>query len=107
MIGSGYLIGLLPGLFYPANHIKCRLRQIIMLPFDDLLEPFNGLCHRHIFTLCPCKSLGHMKWLRQKSLDSSGSGNGQFIIIREFIHPKNSDDILKVFIFLKNLLDLP
>ena len=54
----------------------------------------------------PGKCLGHMERLRQKTLDFSGPGNGYLVLIGEFLHSQNGDNILQFLIFLQYLLHL-
>ena len=45
-----------------------------------------------------------MEWLRQETLDLSGTVYGNFVFFRQFLHTKDSNDILQFCIFLKNFL---
>ena len=47
-----------------------------------------------------------MEWLGEKFLDLTCTINGNLIFIRQFFHTEDSDDILKIFVALKNFLYL-
>ena len=45
-----------------------------------------------------------MERLRQESLGTAGAGNNQFILVGEFVHTEDGDDVLQLVIFLQQLL---
>ena len=96
--------GLFHNLVYGA-HIEERGFRIRIHPaFDNGLKTTDGLLYRHIFARHACKVLSHMEWLGQETLDLPGPVYCQLIFLRQFLHAKDCDDILKFLVFLKHLL---
>ena len=46
-----------------------------------------------------------MHRLPHKSLQFPGTIYGEFVLMRKFLHPQNSNDVLEFFVFLEYLLD--
>ena len=75
-----------------------------MLSFQNLLKALNGLGKRHIAALHTSKLSCHKEWLRQESLHLTGSGHHQLILLGQFIHTQNGDDVLQFLVALQDLL---
>ena len=77
---------------------------MIVFPGKDFLKSGNGLFHGDQFTGVSGENLGDLERLGEESLDLSRSGHRQFILLAQFIHTQNGDNILKRLIILQNLL---
>ncbi|KAH3677854.1 hypothetical protein OGATHE_000508 [Ogataea polymorpha] len=102
---SSNLLGLGNDILNATNHVECVFRQVIVLTFQDSLEGSNGVLQSNQLTLNTSENLGDGKWLRQESLDLSGSFDSQLVLLRQFVHTQNSNDILQRLVSLQGLLD--
>ena len=78
--------------------------DVIQLAGEDPLEPGNGVFQLHIFPLAPGKLFSHEKRLGKIFLHFSRSRHRLFILIGEFFHTQNGDDVLEVFVALQKFL---
>ena len=87
-----------------TNIEESIFRILIHLTINDCLESTDGFFQRNIFTLDTCEVLSYMEWLGKELLDLSCTEYSTLILFRKLFHTKNSDDVLKFFIFLKDFL---
>src|SRR5947209_18218327 len=87
-----------------ALHVKGLLRNIVVLSFDDFLEAFHGVSDFHVTAWRSRELLGNVERLRQESLNLAGSAYGEFLVLAQFVHTQNCDDVLQVFVGLDSLL---
>ena len=63
----------------------------------------NRILYRNHHARDSCKLFRHGKRLRKIPLHLTGTIYGQLVLIRQLVHSKNRDDILKFLVPLKNL----
>mmetsp|Transcript_19812 Transcript_19812/g.50669 ORF Transcript_19812/g.50669 Transcript_19812/m.50669 type:complete len:478 (-) Transcript_19812:230-1663(-) len=76
-----------------------------MLAIENLGESRDGILERHELARETSEYLGHSEGLGKESLDLTGTSDSEFILLRKLIHTKDSNDILKILLILKHLLD--
>src|SRR5256885_7581094 len=91
--------------FNTTYHIESLLWQIIMFAVQDFFKSFNGIFCFYIFSWAAGKDFSYEKWLTQETLNFSCTCNQSFVFIRQFIHTKNCDNILEIFISLEYFLN--
>ena len=96
--------GLLEGLINRADHQKGTLGQIVALAVQNHLETAQCLFQRNILALQAGKLLRHVETLGHEILNLSGSVNRLLVIVAEFVHTHDRDDILQLSVSLQNLL---
>merc|ERR1711881_378445 len=52
------------------------------------------------------ESFSYCEWLREKTLDFTGTLYGEFFFSRQFSHTENGDDILEGFVILKDFFHI-
>ena len=52
----------------------------------------------------PGELLGHVEGLGEKPLDLAGARHGELVLVREFVHAEDGDDVLQVLVPLEHLL---
>ena len=77
-----------------------------MLPFNDLLKSLDGVFTRNIFSASSGKCFCNEERLRQKALDFSRAVDRKLVCFRKLFHPEDCNNILKLIIALKNLLNI-
>ena len=93
--------------FINSSLIKeMMLWNMITLSIKNHIHPFDCLLKFYILSCCPCKLLSYMEILRKESLNFSSSIYRQLILLRQFLHTKNRDNINQFLVPLKNLLHL-
>ena len=88
-----------------AGKQKCGFRNIVVLAFKDFVEAADGFGKRNVFSLKSGELLCNVERLRKESFNLSCAGNGKLLFLGKLIHTKNRDDVLKLFVLLKNLLN--
>ena len=73
-------------------HITCK----------DLLESLDGVFEGHQLALRPCEHLSHLEGLAQEALHLASAGHSQLVILRQFVHTQDSDDVLKGLVVLSH-----
>ena len=76
-----------------------------MLACKDFLEATDGFLQRNVTSWGASKLFSYEEWLRQESLNLSGTGNNNLVFVRKFFHTQNGDDILQFLIALQNSLN--
>ena len=75
-----------------------------MLPFDDLLEPADGVSDSHVLAVEAGELLGHEERLREKLLNLSRARHRELVLLGELIDAQNRDDVLQILVPLQDLL---
>lgn len=52
------------------------------------------------------EDLGHLEGLGQETLDLTGTGHSQFVLLRQLIHTQDGNDVLQGFVVLKEEMKL-
>src|SRR5262249_5176377 len=77
-----------------------------MFAFENFFETADRFRNRHILALIARENFCHVKRLAEKPLNFSRSLNSQLVLRAQFIHSKNSDDVLKIFVSLQYSLHI-
>ncbi len=67
-----------------------------MLPFKDFLKASDCVIDRDIFSRCARKCFCNKERLGQKTLYLSGPGYDEFVILGQFVHAQNGDDVAQL-----------
>ena len=67
-----------------------------MLAFENFLETADRLLTRHIHTRNVLEGFRHVHGLGKEFLNPAGTGHSLLVFGREFINPKDGNDVLKV-----------
>uniref|UniRef100_A0A1B0CLT7 Uncharacterized protein n=1 Tax=Lutzomyia longipalpis TaxID=7200 RepID=A0A1B0CLT7_LUTLO len=102
LLGETFCLGyhLLNG----ANHVECNLGQMIVFTNKDLAEALDGFLEGYQFSGMPSEDFGHLEWLGQETLDFPGTCHRELILLRQFIHTQDGNNILKGFVILEDFL---
>merc|ERR1719500_1825905 len=100
------LAGLAHDLCDIADHVERHLWDGVVLAAEDLSESRDGVGEGNISAGGTGKGLGDGEWLREESLDLSGSGDSELLFGTELTHTENGNDILERFVVLEDLLDV-
>ena len=65
-----------------------------MLAVNDLPEGANRVFHFDVLAIGAGELGGHKEGLAQESLDSSGPGHNDLILLGELVHSEDGDNIL-------------
>jgi len=103
---GGNLGGLRLDLLDISDHVEGDLRDGIELTSEDLGEAGDGVLEGDISAWGTSKGLGDGEWLREESLDLSGSLDGQLLLGAQLSHTENGNDILEGLVVLEDLLDI-
>ena len=97
---------LLHNLINGSDIEKCPFRILIHLTVDDRTESADSLLHRHILAGYTGEVLCHMEGLGQETLDLTGTIYGYLILIGQFLHTQDGDDVLQFLVLLQHCLHL-
>ena len=50
----------------------------------------------------PVNLLGHVERLREEPLDLAGAGDGQLVLVGQFVDAENGDDVLQILVALQD-----
>jgi len=103
---SGDLSGLRPDLFDISDHVESDLWDAVQLAAQNLGETGDGVLECYVSAWGTGEGLSNGEWLREESLDLSGSGDGELLFGGELSHTKNGNDILEGLVVLEDLLDI-
>jgi len=80
-----------------------------MVPFalDQLLARANRLRHFNVLSGESSEHFGNTEGLREESLDPSCAPYQDLVLLGQFVHSKDRDDVLKISISLKDSLHFP
>lgn len=71
------------------------------LTAEDALEALDGLLEGHQFAQVASENLSHLEGLGKETLDLTGAGDGQFVLLRQLVHTQNGNDVLQGLVVLK------
>ena len=74
-----------------------------MLAFDNFLEAFNRIFEFAVLAFTSGELGRDVERLREEFLNLARARNDQFVFVRQFIETKDRDDVLKIFVTLKDL----
>ena len=98
------MLGLLLGIFNRTDIQERLLRQIVDLTVQDGVEALDGLFDRNHDSFDTCELFGDGKRLGKEALYPAGTVHDQLVLVREFIHTQNGDDVLQFIVMLQQLL---
>ncbi len=65
-----------------------------MFAIEDFFEAFHRLLNRDILSFRSRENFRDVERFAQNSLDLARAINGQLVLRAQFVHSKNSDDVL-------------
>ena len=75
-----------------------------MFAFQDFFEAADCFFQRNILTGSTGKLFSNKECLAEEFLDFTSTGNSQLVVLAQFFHTKNCDNILQFFVTLQNSL---
>ena len=75
-----------------------------MLTFDDLLEASDSLLDRNVLALHTGELLRNAERLGEETLDLTRSCDCELIVVVEFVHTEDRNDILEFIVTLESSL---
>jgi hypothetical protein len=100
----GHPSALLESLLEVTGHVESTFGVIITSSLEECGEAVDGFGKLDELAWLSGEDLTHEEWLRQESLNLSGSGDGQLVLFGELVHTQNSDNILEGLVVLEELL---
>src|SRR3954469_19021401 len=88
-----------------ALHEERRLRQLVMLAVDDLLERAHRVVDRDVRARRAGERLGDVERLRQEALDLARALHRHLVLVGELVDAEDRDDVLELLVALQDLLD--
>lgn len=88
----------------PTSRVDTRpTRSVVLLKLTakDALEALDGLLEGHQFAHVAGEDLGHLEGLGQETLDLTGAGDGQFVLLRQLVHTQDGNDVLQGLVVLR------
>ena len=107
-VESCHFLGILGGrehLIDAALHVEVAFRDLVELTVKDLLEATDRIGNRNVLSLGAGEDFGDMEGLAEETLDFAGAVDGELVLRGELVHAQDRDDILKILVALKHLLD--
>ena len=65
------------------------------LTIQNAVETQDSVLEGDVDTGGTSESLGDLEWLRQETLDLTGAGDDQTLLLGQLTHTQNGDDILE------------
>src|SRR5690349_12656054 len=75
---------------------------MVKFPVHDHIETFDRVFNVYQCPLQTCKSFRNVERLGEETLNSTSPMNDKFIVVAEFVHTKDSDDVLQLLVSLKS-----
>src|SRR3954452_6445230 len=88
-----------------ALHEERRLRQLVVLAVDDLLEGAHRVVDRDVRARRAGERLGDVERLRQEALDLARALHRHLVLVGELVDAEDRDDVLELLVALQDLLD--
>merc|ERR1719242_2848502 len=88
-----------------ANHVEGHLGKVIVLAGQDSLEARDGLVNGDKLARVVGEHLSDLERLGEESLNLSGSGDLELVLLGQLVHTQDSDDVLERLVVLEQLLD--
>src|SRR3954449_13335665 len=88
-----------------ALHEERRLRQLVVLAVDDLLEGAHRVVDWDVRARRAGERLGDVERLRQEALDLARALHRHLVLIGELVDAEDRDDVLELLVALQDLLD--
>jgi len=98
------LSALFEGFLEATLHVESSFGELITRTSQEHLETFEGLCEFDELAGLSGEDFGHDERLREETLNLTGTSNGHLVFFREIVHTKNSNNVLKGSVILKQLL---
>src|SRR3954465_2102849 len=102
---SAPLLGPLDDVVDGALEQEGRLRDLVVLAREDLLEAADRLGDRHVGAGRARELLGHVERVRQEALDAPRAADDDLVLVGELVDAEDGDDVLQLLVALQDLLD--
>src|SRR5262249_9136780 len=73
-----------------------RLRQVVVLAGEDLLEGADRVADRHVLAGRAREGLGHVEGLREEALDLARALDEHAVLVGELVDAEDGDDVLQL-----------
>ena len=91
------LLRLFERLLDRADHKERLFGHVVVLAFDDLLEPADGVLNLDVLAF-QVRELHHdEEGLREEALDLPRPRHRDLVFVRELVNAQDGDDVLEVF----------
>src|SRR5947209_8170740 len=100
-----HLLVLLEHLLDRSLQQERLLRNVVVLPFDDLAEAADGLGDLDVLPRDAGELLGDVERLREEALHLAGAVDDDAVFFRQLVDAENGDDVLEVLVLLQDRLD--
>ena len=77
-----------------ANHVEGGLRKVICVALNDLLERPDRVLEVNQSSLDTSEDLGDGEWLREETLQLTGTLDGQLVLLGKFVESENASGVL-------------
>ena len=77
---------------------------MVIVAVQNALESLDRGFQLHIDAGSAGKGFGHMERLRQETLDTTRTSHDKLVVVGQFVHTEDGDDVLKLFVLLQHLL---
>jgi len=101
-----HLLDALEHLLSRTHEQEGLLRDVVVLPFDDLAEAFDRVGDLDVLSLDAGELLGDEEGLRQEPLYLPRARHAELVVFRQLVDAEDRDDVLQVLVALQHLLDL-
>src|SRR5262249_51986953 len=87
-------------------HVEVLFGYIVVFALENFFEAAHCLSNGYVLSLVTGEDLGDVKRLAEKSLNLPRTIYGQLVLRTQFIHSKDGDDVLKIFVSLQYSLHI-
>src|SRR5690606_5914635 len=96
-------LAFLDGLLYATHQVEGHFREVIKFTIHDHVEALDSILDIYKNTFQSGKCFCYVEWLRQEALYASCAVYHLHVFIRQFIHTKDCNNILKCRIGRKDV----
>src|SRR5271165_668669 len=86
-----------------SDHVEGRLRQVVVLAFDDAFEALDRVRDLDLNAGRAGENGRDVERLRQEALDLAGARDDLLVLLGKLVHAENGDDVLQGLITLQHL----
>ena len=87
-------------------HVEPAFWLVVVFTSQNVGSVANGIFQLDVHARVASKFLSHVEWLRQETLDAASPSNDLLLVVRQFFHTEDGDDILQFFVLLQHSLHL-
>src|SRR5690349_14007682 len=106
MLDELHILSFLYYFLYSPRQEECLFWEVVILTRDQFLEAADRLFQGDEFTFESSELFSNVEWLRKEPLNLTRTSYRQFIFFRQFVNPKNCNNILQVLVPLEDAFNL-